>query len=247
MLHALKSNWRNYLIEAWALGMFLFSAAFFAALLELPGAPLRQAVANPFLRRALMGCAMGGTAVALIYSGWGRRSGAHLNPAVTLAFWYLKKIGGRDAIFYALAQTLGGTAAMLACGALFRPWVGAPEVHYVLTLPGMAGTGAAFLGEALISFGLVLAVLYCSNNARTAPYTGVLAGILVMLFITFEAPLSGMSMNPARSFASAVAAGHFAGLWIYCLAPPLGMFGAAAVWKKWICRRTDFRCSLQGG
>ncbi len=239
-------NWRNYLIEAWALGMFMFSAVFFAGLLELPGTPFHRLLPDPFVRRWLMGCAMGLTAVGLIYSGWGRRSGAHMNPAVTLAFLYLKKLDRRDAVFYVLAQVLGSAAAMLFAASLFHAWTASPEVNFVQTLPGKAGDGVAFGAEVLISFGIFLTILYASNFEKTARYTGWIAGGLVMLYITFEAPLSGMSMNPARSLASAVAAGHFGGLWIYFLAPPLGMLSAAAVWKRWICRKAEFRCSLHG-
>jgi aquaporin Z len=92
MLNALKNNWPQYLIEAWALGTFMLSATFFAGLLELPDLPGRLWVSDPFVRRWLMGIAMGATAVCLIYSRWGQRSGAHMNPAVTLTFLFLKKI-----------------------------------------------------------------------------------------------------------------------------------------------------------
>ncbi len=243
MFTSLKFNWRNYLIEAWALGMFMWSATFFAGLLQLPGLPLRQAIPDPLLRRWLMGCAMGLTAVGLIYSGWGRRSGAHMNPALTLTFLYLKKIGRYDAAWYILAQCAGGAAAMLLAKALFPSFAGAPEVNYVQTLPGMAGVAAAFAAEFAISFGLLLTVLYSSNFVRTASFTGVFAGLLLMLYITFEDPFSGVSMNPARTLASAVAAGNFSYFWLYALAPGLGMFSAGLLWKRWICSKPEFRCS----
>ena len=243
MIQALRQNWPNYLIEAWALGMFMVSATFFAGLTGLPAWPVRQAVADPLLRRCLMGLAMGLTAVALIYSGWGRRSGAHMNPAVTLTFFYLKKISRHDAFWYVAAQFAGGISAMLLLKLLFPAFTGAPEVNYVQTQPGMAGAGAAFAGELLISFGLLLTVLYSSNFERTAPYTGVFAGSLLMLYIIIEDPLSGMSMNPARSMASAVAAGNFRHLWIFMTAPVAGMMAAAIIWKCWICNKPAFRCS----
>lgn len=242
MFHTLKSNWPNYLIEAWALGMFMLSATFFAGLLGLPDFPVRQAIADPFARRALMGLAMGATAVGLIYSGWGRRSGAHMNPAFTLTFLFLKKINRHDAVWYIVAQCLGGATAMLLFRSLFPAFVAAPEVNFVQTQPGVAGIAGAFVAEAFISFGLVLTVLYSSNYEKTARYTGLFAGCLVMLYITFEDPFSGMSMNPARTFASAVAAGNFMHFWIYLTAPLLGMLGAAKVWKLWICRKEEFKC-----
>ncbi len=245
MFHAFKNNWRNYLIEAWALGMFMLSATFFAGVLGLPGWP-GHGIGEPFLRRSLMGLAMGLTAVGLIYSGWGRRSGAHMNPAFTLTFLFLKKIDRRDAVWYILFQCLGGAAAMLLFKSLFPNFVAAPEVNFVQTQPGIAGVAGAGVAEALISFGLVLTVLYSSNFEKTARWTGIFAGCLIFLYITFEDPYSGMSMNPARTLASAVAAGNFIHFWIYLSAPLLGMLSAAKVWKTWICRKAEFKCGYHG-
>jgi hypothetical protein len=81
-----------------------------------------------------------------------------------------------------------------------------PAVNYVVTVPGFAGAGIAFAAEACISFGLMLVVLIVSNHTKLNAWTGVFAGVLVASYITVEAPLSGMSMNPARSFASALPA-----------------------------------------
>lgn len=237
---------QKYFIEAWALGMFMCSACLFAVLLETPGQPLHTWIASPLVRRWLMGVAMGLTAVTLIYSNWGKRSGALMNPAVTLAFWYLGRLDRRDVPWYIAAQFFGGAMAMLLIRLLFFRFVSAPSVDFVQTRPGMAGLAVAFSLEILLAFLLILVVLYASNNARTAPYTGVFAGLLVMVYITVEAPYSGMSINPARTFASALAAGNFQYLWLYFLAPTVGMFSAAAVWKMLICRNPDFKCSLHG-
>jgi aquaporin Z len=178
-----------------------------------------------------MGLAMALTAVAILYSPWGRRSGAHLNPAVTLTFWRLGKVAGWDAAFYIVAQFVGGLAGVLAA----RVWLGAsvadPSVHYAVTAPGPAGPVAAFGAEIVISFVLMLVVLSVSNS-RAAALTGLCAGALVAIYITLEAPLSGMSMNPARSFASAAGAGLFSSLWLYFTAPPLGMLLAAEVFVR---------------
>ena len=85
-------HWPEYLIEAGAIGTFMVSAAVFAAVLYYPSSPMSGAVSNELVRRALMGLAMGATAVAIIYSPWGQRSGAHMNPAVTLTFFRLGKV-----------------------------------------------------------------------------------------------------------------------------------------------------------
>src|SRR5713226_5216989 len=107
MIRTLQQHWPEYLIEAWALGMFMISAALFTVLLEYPGSPIHQVVPNGAVRRALIGLAMGLTAIALIYSPWGQQSGAHMNPAATLTFLRLGKIMPWDAVFYSVSQTLG--------------------------------------------------------------------------------------------------------------------------------------------
>jgi aquaporin Z len=224
---SLIQHWREYLIEAAGLGVFMISAASFAALLEHPGSPLHAALPDPFLRRILMGVAMGLTAVGIIYSRWGRRSGAHINPSVTLTFVRLGKVPLIDGAFYVLAQFAGGILGMGIASWVLGSVLADPRVNYVATMPGAGGAGAAFAAETAISFVLILVVLTISGTPRYAHLTGLAAGTLVATWITIEAPLSGMSMNPARTFASAVASGRFTSLWIYFLAPPLGMLLAA--------------------
>jgi len=223
-----RKHWPEYLIEAWALGTFMISAGVFTVLIEHPDFGVPAVIESAPLRRALIGLAMGMTAVALIYSPWGRRSGAHMNPAVTLTFWWLGKVRSDDALAYIAAQFAGGVLGVLAVLAVFGERFAAPPVSFVATLPAR-GTAVAFALELVISCGLMLTVLVFSSRARLARYTGLAAGVLVAAYIAFEAPYSGMSMNPARSFASAAPAGLFADLWIYFCAPPLGMWLAAAL------------------
>jgi aquaporin Z len=228
----LAKHWPEYLIEGTALGLFMVSATVFTLLLEHPGSPVRRALASAFLRRALMGLLMGATAVALIYSPWGRRSGAHMNPSVTLTFLRLGKIAPADAAFYVGAQFAGGLVAVALVALAARGALAHPSVRYAATVPGAAGTGTAFLAEAGISFLLMMTVLVLSNSHRLMHWTGMAAGLLVACFITFEAPLSGMSMNPARTIATALPSGRFAGLWIYFTAPLVGMLLAAETFVR---------------
>jgi aquaporin Z len=99
-------------------------------------------------------------------------------------------------------------------------------------VPGPTGNAVAFVAETVISFVLMLTVLTVSNHPRLAPLTGICAGLLVWTYIAVEAPLSGMSMNPARTFGSALLARDFPGLWIYFTAPPLGMLLAAELFTR---------------
>ena len=232
----------EYLIEAWGLGTFMLSAGFFGALLEYPGSPVHQAFPDPLLRRFWMGLAMGATAVALIYSPWGRRSGAHMNPATTLAFARLGKVRPRDTAFYMLAQFLGAAAGTTVVALVLRSAFLQPPVRAVATLPGPGGANTAFLAETAMTFVLLLVVLWVSNSARLHRYTGVFAGCLLATYITFEAPISGMSLNPARTMASAVWISAWDSLWVYILAPPLGMLLAAQVYV-WTRGRQRVHCA----
>lgn len=225
MSRALREHWPEYLMEAFGLGAFMVSASVFAALLFLPGSP---AAALPALARmALMGVAMGATAVAIFVSPWGKQSGAHINPAVTLTFLRLGKVRAPDAVFYVLAQVAGAVLGMAVARAALGSRLAA--VGYVATVPGEGGPFVALLAETLISFLMMSAVLLVAPDPRLGRYTPYVAGTLVAVFITLEAPLSGMSMNPARTFGSAALAGAFPAFWVYVLGPLGGMLAAAEV------------------
>jgi aquaporin Z len=160
-----------------------------------------------------------------------------------LTFLWLKKIEPWDALFYMLAQFLGALAGVLLVAALLGKPISDPAVNYVVTVPGPSGLTAAFLAEFVISFGLMFEVLVVSNIHRLAHFTDLLAGLLLALYIAVEAPFSGMSMSPARTFASTLAAHLWTALWIYFTAPPLGML-LAAVFYLWIKGRPVFYAKL---
>jgi aquaporin Z len=236
------THWREYLIEVAALGTFMVSAATMTVVLEHPESPLPGVIADPMARRMLMGVAMGLTAASIIYSPWGRRSGAHMNPAVTLTFFRLGKISARDATAYVGAQFVGGVAGIALASLVLTRWISDPAVNYVATAPGVFGHAGAFAGEVLISFVMMLVVLTASNQRRMAPFTGVIVAMLIATFITLEAPLSGMSMNPARSLGPDVVGDMWRGLWIYFVAPPLGMLVAAETFLR-VRGRLSVRCA----
>jgi aquaporin Z len=230
---ALRHHWPEYLIEGWALGMFMISAGVFATLLDFPGSSVHQSIADGDVRRLIGGIAMGLTAIALIYSPWGQRSGAHMNPAVTLTFLRLGKIKGWDALFYMAAQFVGGIIGIYVVLAFAGSAFSAAPVEFATTRPGPQGVSIAFAAEFAISFGLMLVVLIVSNSKRWAKFTGLCAGLLIATYITLEAPLSGMSMNPARTVASAFPGSDWMHLWIYIVAPIGAMLSAAQVYVWW--------------
>lgn len=230
MLDQLKKHWPEYAIEAWCLGTFMVSACAFGVLLTNPLSPVFQQ--SEIIRMLLMGTAMGSTAIAIICSPWGKRSGAHFNPAVTVTFFRLGKIEAADAIFYVAAQFIGGVIGVIVAWMIFGNLLANDAVNFVATLPGKYGVGAAFAAEVIISFLMMSMILYTSNTARWSRFTSLIAGLFVMMFIAFESPVSGMSMNPARTFASAAAANNWSGIWIYFIAPPLAMLAAAEVFVR---------------
>jgi aquaporin Z len=243
----MRAHWPEYLSEAAGLAAFMFSACVLGTLLGHPASPVVHVIPSAFARRTLMGLAIGLTAVALIYSPWGRRSGAHFNPATTLTFWRLGKVADADAAEYAIAQTIGGLTGVAVAGLVVGPALGHPAVRYVTTLPGSAGAVIAFVAEIAITFLFMTVVLRISNTASLERFTGVVAGALVTLYITVEAPLSGMSMNPARSLASAVPAGTWEALWIYIVAPPAGMLIAAELYARRRGAQTVYCAKLNHG
>jgi aquaporin Z len=220
----LREHWSQYVAEGAGLALFMFVAGCVAAALSVPPEPLRAA--GPLAQRFAFGLAMGATAATLVYSPLGRRSGGHLNPAVTLTYFLLGKSERFDAAFYVIAQFAGAACGLMAAAFLCGPRLGGPDVHYIVTRGGF-GPAVAFAAEFVIAAVLMTAVLIVSNSTRYMRFTGLVAATLVVSFITFEAPLSGMSLNPARSLASALTAHDWDGLWVYFIAPPLGMFAAA--------------------
>jgi aquaporin Z len=155
-----------------------------------------------------------------------------MNPATTLTFFRLGKVTGWDTAFYVLSQFVGGVVGMLVAFLALGQTLAHRNVNFAITRPGMRGVAVAFFGELAITFLLMTVILSVSNSRRFARYTGVAAGAMVMLFITFEAPLSGMSMNPARSFASDFVGMQWQSLWIYFAAPLTGMLSAAEVFVR---------------
>ena len=233
--------------EAVGLAFFMTCGSLFTVALEHPASPLHQALAgHDVLRRGLLGIGMGLVIVAIVYSPWGKQSGAHINPAVTLAFWQLGKLRAVDAWWYVLAQVLGGVASAWFWALVLGRYYAHPKVHYVTTQPGPLGVGVAFVAEFLISFVMVAVLLAALHHPRLKPAAGWLVGSLILLYIVFETPYSGMSLNPARSLASAVAAQDYRGLWVYLLAPPVGTWLATVLFRR-VHHGQPLACAIAAG
>lgn len=239
-----SKNWIEYGLEALALGIFMISACFVVVFFEHPSSVAYQWVPHSFVRRTVIGILMGLTAIMNIYSPWGKRSGAHMNPSVTLTFYRLGKVKLLDAFFYILFQFLGALAGVGISFSILKDLLSHPSVHYASTRPGLSGSGVAFVSEVVISFGMMLMILVISNHKNLSRWTGIFAGIFVAIYISFEAPLSGMSMNPARTLGSNVFAADWEGLWIYFIAPLVGMFLAAEFYMRVLKNRRVYCAKL---
>ena len=231
-LEALRAHWRLYLDEGAELAWFMLVACIATVVLFGASSHFVTTITSPALRRAIMGLAMGATAVMIIHSPMGKRSGAHFNPAITLTYLRLGKIAPWDAAFYVAGQFAGGLFGVGVSALLLGKSLAQPSVEYAVTVPGIAGTAGAFAAELFMATLLMGVVLWTTNHARWAKYTSYFVGFLIANYIFFFAPVSGFSINPARTVGSAAFAGIWTALWVYFAAPLLGMFAAAEVYVR---------------
>jgi aquaporin Z len=163
--------------------------------------------------------------VAMVYA-LGHLSGAHLNPAVTLAFWSVRRFPGRDVPGYVIGQCVGAIAA----SAILRLVLG-PVGHLGATLPALTppiSVGAAFLIEWLLSFALMFVIMAVATDERVAPgFAPIAVGLTVGFCALTGGPLTGASMNPARSLGPALIGGEWRAHWVYWVAPVTAMVTAA--------------------
>jgi aquaporin Z len=190
------------------------------------GSPVTGWIPDPLVRRVITATIFAGTGTLVVYSVLGRISGGHLNPAMTLAFLRVGKVRPRTALGYVCAQAAGAVVGALlvrlAWGRL------ATSVDIGVTKPGPWGPIAALIAEAAMTFLLVALVLRMVADPRLRRYTGIAAGVLVALLVTVGAPISGTSLNPARSLGPALVAGVYGDLWVYLVAPLAGALVAAS-------------------
>jgi aquaporin Z len=229
---SLRCHWPEYLMEAAGLALYMIFTCAFATLLQHPASPVRHFIVSPVVRRALMGVAIGGTMAAIILTPWGKQSGGHFNPAITFTFYRLGTVELWDTLFYSTAQFTGAIGGVAIAAYLLRGAARNDAVRYAVTVPGAHGNAGAFIAELTISFVLMSTILFVSNRTTLAQFTPYFVGALYAIYITFETPLSGMSMNPARTVGSAFYASYWHALWIYFIAPTLGMLAGAELFLR---------------
>jgi aquaporin Z len=207
------------------------------AVLEAPDSPGRRAIGSDGLRLVLIGVAFGLLAAAVALSPIGRRSGAHLNPAVTFGFWLRRHTPTRDALGYAAAQILGALTAAAVFAVAWGAW--AAHVNDARTVPANDLSPLATAGiETGLTCGLLLTVFLMLSSARTARWTpAMVTGVLAML-IWAGAPHTGASMNPARTLGPDIVASAYVALWSYVVGPLTGAAAAAGIFQLVSRRRT---------
>lgn len=187
------------------------------------GSPVARLMPYAPYRRLLTGFMFGSTACLVSLSPVGKISGAHINPAVSLAFWMRKKMKTRAMLGYIISQMLGavaGSIPLLLWGAQGK------SVDYGNTVPGDAGVWAALLGEVVTTACLITTLFGFLGSPRLRGYTPFTLPFLLCFLVWAEGAISGTSINPARSFGPAVISNVYTGFWVF-LAGPMG--GAAGV------------------
>lgn len=171
-----------------------------------------------------------GLIVTVMIYAFGTISGAHINPAVSIAFSITDLFDRKHLLGYLAAQLLG---AFLASGLLF--FLFPSHENLGSTLP-FGDWSQSFVLEIILTYILMLVILFVSQDKGIQQFTGIAVGATVLLEALFAGPICGASMNPARSIAPAVVSGNVAELWLYILAPIIGALLASLTWKA---MRTD--------
>ncbi len=226
--------WHLFASELVGTGLLLLVGLSVVILMFGDGSPGARAIPDEGTRRLVTGFLFGSTGASIALSPVGKVSGAHINPAVTLAFWLFRKVDGRTALGYVVAQLAGATAGvlpLLAWGEMGR------SVAFGATLPGTGwATSAVIAGEAMTTFALVAGLCLFLGFRRIRRFTPAMLPPLYAVMVYLEAPISGTSTNPARSLGPAVVSGRWEGWWIYWLGPLLGT-AAAALACSYLARR----------
>ncbi len=216
------AEWGSELVGTFVL---LYAVYMVVATLASPLSPLSEAVPSG-LRLVLIGLTVGLTAAAVAVSPLGRRSGAHLNPAVTIGFWAHGQTHWHDLLGYTVAQFLGAALASVAFAAGTGPL--AVSIGYARTEPAIGGWAATGV-ELLLTCALVLTIFLMLSSRRTCRWTPTAVTLALVVIVPLGAPLTGPSLNPARSLGPGIVTGSFTDIWPYLTGPVLGALLAVAI------------------
>ena len=229
----MRGPWVHYLSEFVGTALLIAIGLSFVILNFGTGSPMLALVPGAGPRRLLTGFLFGATGGLLAYSPVGKVSGAHINPAVTWAFWWLGKMRTRHAVGYVLAQLAGGVLGavpLLAWGG-----IGASQ-NFGATAPGpYFGAGWAVAGEFATTCILIVSLFLFLRHRRLRNFTPLLFPFLYAVMVFLEAPVSGTSTNPARTLGPEVISATWRGWWVYWAGPLLGAAAGVLFYKiSWL-------------
>jgi aquaporin Z len=208
------------------------------------GLPMEHLIPNHSIRLLITGLIYSGSGSLFAILPLGKLSGAHINPSVTLAFWVHGKMHQQDAVGYIIAQFLGSTLGAILLVLVWGKYAG--SVNNGMTLPG-AGYALwfVFLAEVFMTFLLVLSIFLFVSNHRLMRWTPFMTWLLVAAMVWLGAPISGTSLNSARSIGPALVTGLWRDQWLYCIAPPLGALLGVAMFRRLSMGKRDvLSCKL---
>ncbi len=219
-------------MESAQIGALMLCICFCATLLYASESPLRAVAIRTSVKPFVMGTAVALCTFVITRSRFGRRTGAHLNPSLTVTYFFFRRVHRWDALNYIVFQFAGALAGVWVARWVLHDGLAMPPVRYAVTVPGNHGPAIALLSEFLLSGLLMGVVLFASNRKRLVSFSPLLVALLTIGYYGFCSSLSGFSVNPARSVSSALFAFIWQGIWIYLTAPTLGMLAAASVYTR---------------
>ena len=197
----------------------MFCICFSATLLYATESPLKAVAIRTSVKPLIMGTTVALCTFLITRSRFGRRTGAHLNPSLTVTYFLFRRVHRWDALNYVVFQFAGAVAGVWVARAVLRDGLSRPPVRYAVTVPGNHGAAvASFLSSSCPGL-LMGVVLFASNRKRLVSFSPLLVAFITIGYYGFCSSLSGFSVNPARSFSSALFAFVWQGIWIYLAAP----------------------------
>ncbi len=223
-------HWPEYGVELVGTAWNVFAGLSAVVFNNAPGMPGLRLIPDASLRLWVTGLIFAGSGSLYTISPWGRLSGSHLNPSVTLGFCAQGKVRWHDGLGYVAAQLIGGVLGAALLALVWGPHAAA--VGSGVTLPGPGYRVADAFGAAfLMTFAYVLGIFFFVSRHALLRWTPLMNWIVVSGLVWVGSGISGTSLNPARSFGPALIAGNWHAQWVYAVAPPLGALGAAAFFR----------------
>ncbi|HKE84426.1 MAG TPA: aquaporin [Vicinamibacterales bacterium] len=223
-------RWRLFTSELVGTALLVLGGVSFVILMSGEGSPMAHILPNAQLRTIVTALLFGCVGSAIAVSPVGKESGAHINPAVTMGFWLMRKLDGRTAVGYVVAQIVGGCVGalpLLLWGSMGR------SIGFGATMPGPGYSAtAAIVGEAIATGALIATLCMLLGFRHLRGYTPFVIPWLYAVMVPLEAPISGTSTNPARTFGPALISGTWDGWWVYWIGPGLGVVVAVLLCSR---------------